>query len=317
MPDVAQLRLYGICLFGAGGLAAGLIGFCAGAIPMSIRRFLFVAAALGLIAVGIGSICWSWFPDLGWSALALCGAVLFVAAARSQRGNAAIRTILGHPRWQWSALAAGCPAIAGALLFLQSPAPQPAVAVAANDSPVVMIPPLRMLPVNIATTDAGNDLALWTTEEPIPPEEELAAAEIHELRKQGLLAGVIRTAPPDRSYNCHGWIFTRNHCYIPDWAVDSILSDNGYTAVDFPAVGDLVIYRNDQGIAFHTAQVRAIDDDGQILLESKWGWMGRYLHRPEQSPYGSKWTFYHSRRHGHVLRNQLDSLPQTSKGGRD
>lgn len=319
MTDPADFRLYGICLFGAGGLAAGAIGLCAGRFPPPVRRMTLFVVAIALAVVAGGLYLFGHVRDLVQPILALDGVLLLLAAARSEhvaRGVAALIVRVRSPRWQWSALAVVCPAVAGALL-LQSPAPQLEPVKSSDSPPAVLIPPLRMLPVNSAVTDAGNDLTLWATEVPIPSGEDLTAAETRELRRQGLLTGVIRTALPDRSYNCHGWIFTRNHCYIPDWAVDSILKDNGYMAVDFPAAGDLVVYRNDLGVAFHTAQVWAIGDDGQILLESKWGWMGRYLHRPEQSPYGSKWTFYHSRRHGHVLRNQLDSLPQTSKSGRD
>jgi len=52
----------------------------------------------------------------------------------------------------------------------------------------------------------------------------------------------------------------------------------------------------------HTGLVRFVDDDGVILIESKWGPLGVYLHPPEAQPWGHDFTFYRSPRPGHLLR---------------
>ena len=310
------MRLYGIWAFGAGGLAAGLLGLFTNPGASSIRRLSFVAAAIILIGLGSASMFASSLAPVGPPMLALGGILLIFQFVQSDRIGGAIASYssrLRQSRWQWAALAAGCPAIAG-LMLLQGHAPEALPVEPMGPRPsIVEIPPLRMLPANSAQTDNGHDVTLWAAILPNRPEEDLSAAETYELNKDGVYAEVIRTAPPDRSYNCHGWIFTGNRCFIPDWTVDSIIEENGYKPVERPVVGDLVVYRNDQGAAFHSAIVRAVGEDGQIILESKWGWMGRYLHRPDKTPYGQKWQYYHSARHGHHLQTELNSTPKTTK----
>ena len=57
------------------------------------------------------------------------------------------------------------------------------------------------------------------------------------------------------------------------------------------------------GKVSHTGLVQAIMEDGRVLLESKWGKMGRYLHTPEQHAYPTHQpTYYRSHRAGHQLR---------------
>lgn len=65
--------------------------------------------------------------------------------------------------------------------------------------------------------------------------------------------------------------------------------------------GDLAIFRDEADQISHTAVVRAICDDGTVLVESKWSWMGVFLHRAGDSFYGESYTFYRSARTGHRL----------------
>ena len=120
-------------------------------------------------------------------------------------------------------------------------------------------------------------------------------------------------APADRSYNCHGWVFTGGLYFLPDDEVEPILQENGYQVVDHPQAGDLIIYHNDRGQVAHSGRVWAVGD-GNLLVESKWAWLGRYLHPPEASPFGHYWTFFHSARPDHRLRG-LDA-PGTGAGQR-
>ncbi len=164
------------------------------------------------------------------------------------------------------------------------------------------------MPSGTAVTDSGNEVGLWEAELGRRPEEGLQAAEEQRLRSRGIFGRLIRVAPASRSYNCHGWVFTGGRYLLPDFAVGPILRDNGYRAVEEPAVGDLAAYRDGSGAIHHTALVWGKGEDGRVLLESKWGWMGRYLHPPEVTIYGQEWTYYRSARQGHVLRG-LSSRP--------
>jgi hypothetical protein len=46
-----------------------------------------------------------------------------------------------------------------------------------------------------------------------------------------------------------------------------------------------------------------------MLVEGKWGHLGRYLHRPEDYPYNTSWTYHRSRRGGHLLAGLAGTPP--------
>ena len=120
----------------------------------------------------------------------------------------------------------------------------------------------------------------------------------------GLNDVTIFLAPPDPNSNCHGWVFTGGRFIILGRDVDSILSDNDYRRVAGPQVGDVVVYRSPtDNTVLHTGVVRAAEAD-LVLIESKWGPCGRYLHQPEHQPYSKEFAYYRSSRPGHEL---LDS----------
>jgi hypothetical protein len=120
--------------------------------------------------------------------------------------------------------------------------------------------------------------------------------------------GLIRVAESSAQTNCHGWVFTGGMCWITHDSVEVILLENDYQQVEWPAANDVVIYRDEQGKIAHTGIVRAVLSEGRILVESKWGAIGAFLHYVEHSIYGINWTFHHSTRPTHVLRG----LPQPS-----
>jgi hypothetical protein len=118
---------------------------------------------------------------------------------------------------------------------------------------------------------------------------------------------LIRTGPADPESNCHGWVFAFGEYVIDGEAIDTILEDNGYAEVAAPQEGDLIVYRGADGIVEHTGVVREVSPSGAILVESKWGSQGRYLHAPADQPYWRAWGFYHSEREGHRLAGMDDS----------
>jgi hypothetical protein len=112
---------------------------------------------------------------------------------------------------------------------------------------------------------------------------------------------VINVAPSSYDSNCHGWVFAQGRCGLAGNDVRAILNDNEYQQVEAPAVGDLAVYWQGESIQ-HTGIVRLADASGFVLLESKWGYLGRYLHEPLVGPYPPDVRFYRTPRGTHLLR---------------
>jgi len=158
-------------------------------------------------------------------------------------------------------------------------------------------------PILTVQTDRGNPIELWTpTAESV--EDLTTFSEQDYLRRMRLESSLIHTGPADGDYNCHGWVFTGGRYWLRGQAVETILQDNGYQPVSKPMIGDLCIYRSPQGEISHSAIVRGLGDKGLVLLESKWGKLGRYIHLAHEGHAytGHVPTFYRSTRTGHLLR---------------
>ena len=147
-------------------------------------------------------------------------------------------------------------------------------------------------------TDRGRQIRLGSPVQPVPLAD-MSGVENDHFRTHDLNRKVIARTGPDPSHNCHGWIFTGGQFWIAG-VVDGILADNEYRLVSTPSVGDLAVYRGARGEVVHTGIVRSAE--GCTLVESKWGPMGRFIHYPEDQPFGGACTFYHSARRGHLLR---------------
>ena len=152
-------------------------------------------------------------------------------------------------------------------------------------------------------TDRGRSIRLYTRAALSQAESAQADRAVGGMHQFSL----IRASEPDTVCNCHGWIFTDGQYWIRSNDVDSILSDNDYHQIESPRAGDLIVYRDGLGQVIHSGLVRLVND-GLILVESKWGLSGRYLHQPADQPYAYVWNFYRSSRHGHVL-NMAEENP--------
>ncbi len=151
-----------------------------------------------------------------------------------------------------------------------------------------------------AYTDRGRSVRLLG----FPPSDDADAEELrrHEQWYSKLHEmSLIRIAPADRLSNCHGWVFTNGHYNLHSEDIDIILEDNGYRVVSEPIVGDLVVFRDGLDRVTHTGVVRLVLGR-LILIESKWGHLGVYLHPVEEQPYGNDWSFMRSDRPNHLLR---------------
>jgi hypothetical protein len=163
-------------------------------------------------------------------------------------------------------------------------------------------------------TDAGRPIRIFLPEGAPGTSQELMASESGVLARPGIKERFIRVGDADPSHNCHGWIFTGGRYWVKGNDVPVILADNGYTLVSQPEEHDLIIYRDARGACIHSGIVRTVSGD-LLLIESKWGKAGRFIHPPEVQFYGTQYAFYRSPRLGHRLRGlgqqELPSLRGT------
>lgn len=101
---------------------------------------------------------------------------------------------------------------------------------------------------------------------------------------------------PCQSYNCWGFTFNPRQCWITSGNdVQNILNDNCISVQDGSIqVGDVICYRLDGGIT-HTGRVHSVDGSGHaVLIRSKWGNWGEYLHSPLNVPdiYGTELSYW-------------------------
>jgi hypothetical protein len=156
-----------------------------------------------------------------------------------------------------------------------------------------------------ALTDSGATVNLWrmsADNTPTLPEHEALFLREHSLDLQ-----LIQLSSSDSRSNCHGWVFTAGQHWVRGGDVPQILRDNGYQSVSRPAIGDIAIFRDGGDQVTHTALVRAIREDGMVLLESKWGKLGTYIHTASRHVYTAhQMTYYHTSRGTHLLRGLAD-----------
>jgi len=157
---------------------------------------------------------------------------------------------------------------------------------------------LEDLPVRFTTafTDAGQTVPLFHFKIHSTSSEIQQFIDANEKDR----SQIIRLYEPNSASNCHGWVFTGGEFGIRDPDVTAILHDNGYQEVREPHEDDLAIY-SDAGKITHSGVVRMVDKHAPILIESKWGPLGVYLHAVEMQPFKGTCKFYRSSRANHSL----------------
>jgi len=163
------------------------------------------------------------------------------------------------------------------------------------------------IPGAFAYTDLGTAIPLHRYED-IEEGGEISPVELIPPATAGRL---IVEDPHESFANCHGWVFTGGKYMVRGQFVDTILQDNGYFPVSTPIVGDVVIYRDGTHTPVHTGLVKAVGQDGFVLVEGKWGSLGVYLHLPHEQPYSRDFEYYRSNRPGHLLLDIPRSLPDS------
>ncbi len=131
--------------------------------------------------------------------------------------------------------------------------------------------------------------------------DELRAGDERCIASWNLYGRVLRVAPPDPACNCYGWVFDAGrHTLYPE-AVPLILRENGYRPVAAPAVGDVAVYYDPAGTVVHAGVVHSAAD-GLVLVESKWGWLSRFLHHADAVPYAADCVYYRTDRGDHAVK---------------
>lgn len=133
------------------------------------------------------------------------------------------------------------------------------------------------------------------------PEEYEAFAQLSDREFRGRYSLTV-TSPPTSQSNCHGWVFLRGKFLIFAEQVERILRENGYRAVAEPKAGDVIIYRDADNEILHSGLVWWVGPQGQVLVHSKFGVSGRYLHSPTEQPYGERFAYYRADRRRHAVR---------------
>jgi len=172
---------------------------------------------------------------------------------------------------------------------------------------------LREVSSPVALTDRGRQVPLYEMPEPELPTGLLMEMERGMTDEWGPALRLIRTGPADRQSDCHGWVFVEGKWWLLGRDLTTILEDNGYTAVNDPVAGDLVLYWDGWNEITHSGIVSAVAPSRRILIESKWAWLGTHLHQPNDHPYGGVPTYYRSPRAGHRLTLTSDSASPKPK----
>ncbi len=167
------------------------------------------------------------------------------------------------------------------------------------------------------TTDLGRTIRTMHLDGvPSAPTPAMLEARDRLLKQWDLDDTVIQLPLGWENTNCHGFIFAAGRHWIGGSEVDRILQDNGYRPVRPVRADDLAIYRDQDGKVIHSGIVRGLASEGVILVESKWGQSGRFIHRHDRHPYGgAEYVFYRSARTGHLLRGVYPTPLDESGGG--
>lgn len=250
-----------------------------------------LAAVAGFFLIVCGAVlCFTGHSVMEWVPVAALGSVSLVAWATYSAAFLRFTRHMTNPKVIWAILLIVSPLYA---TYVASGITSPMESVAWYDVIASRdeIPGLRLV------TDQGREIKLYR----FVLAEEAEQAEQQWIAEGRLECRIIRTGDVDPASNCHGWVFTGGRYAIHPDDVEDIVTDNGYQRVESPRKDDLILYRDDRGAILHTGIVVEVISENLVLIESKWGPLGRYLHPPEYQPYGTTFGYYRSSRDGHQV----------------
>jgi hypothetical protein len=299
-----QLDLIGVCVLGVSAALLGVCGLLCGGGRKGRARHAPAALAVLLAGAGVAAAALGQPRSLWLPPLAVAGAWAALAALRQPLVGRALQGLAGTCRHR-QAQALLLLVLGPALIFWRveeadraSPPFDPA-SLSTGDK----VLDLEYIDTRWAATDTGRPLRLAAARPGQEVTDEVTqAAEVEYFKAHSFAHHVIRTGPAGDGTNCHGWVFTGGRHWISGKEVETILADNGYREVQAPQPGDLAVFR-ESGAVIHSGVVCGLSEEGTVLIESKWGRLGRFVHTAEQHCYlGSDLTYYHTPRGGHLLR---------------
>jgi hypothetical protein len=293
------------CALGIGGALLGLVGVLVGPVVRGCGGRVATGVLAAGWAVGLPAALIFQLEPVWWlPPLALLTVTRAFAALRTpclERLALAGLRVARHPRVHAALLLIlSSLSLAGYAYYLDRKlSPEDSDAILKTVDSVVT---LEEQATHWAMTDAGRSVPLFTA----TPESEADGRRPDEttyLRDHHFQLSVICNEPKTDASNCHGWVFTGGRYWLRGAAVEPVLEDNGYSPVQTPALGDLALYRDENGTIAHSGVVCGFTSKHEVLVESKWGRLGRYIHRADQHAYANTTcTYYHSPRAGHLLR---------------
>ncbi len=159
----------------------------------------------------------------------------------------------------------------------------------------------------VALTDGNHPIKVYRLDEGAAGSVDSESQEKIYVEYNG---NMIQRAPAGPLANCHGWVFLDGQYLITGDAVQRILDDNAYEVVEEALAGDVIIYRDANRNIVHSGLVRGVLNDGSIIIESKWGVEGVFLHGPLDTPYSADFDYYRSPRPTHRVKIvPVDELP--------
>lgn len=132
---------------------------------------------------------------------------------------------------------------------------------------------------------------------PIPNQQNmnLAGNELALLQHWKAKYSVQLRTQPTGLFNCHGLSFaSRRTCISDKSAISQIIKDDGYQQVAPHDVlpGDVILYFVDGGAEHSGIVVQGGMAPGMMLVLSKWGTNGEFIHGAYNSPYGTDVRFF-------------------------
>lgn len=129
---------------------------------------------------------------------------------------------------------------------------------------------------------------------------ELSQAQKNDFEQQIITVyGLYPSGDATVQYNCHSYAWHDQNIDNNLWWIDypnDYLSDPLVNRVSSPRVGDRITYQTTNGgIYQHSGIIETVSSNKVILVRSKWGAMGLYIHSVDNCPasYGRYTTYWH------------------------
>ncbi len=138
----------------------------------------------------------------------------------------------------------------------------------------------------ITTADGEHEVDLQQAERELTAEEKAYLIGANDDPDSTLISD------PSSLYNCHSYAWYRNSTSNPYWIgnIDEYLDDSTLIETNVPGVplqvNDIIVYYEDifHIIVTHSGIVDSISPNGEVMIRSKWGTGGLYLHSVNSIP---------------------------------